>query len=139
MPPIHLRHQPCGSRRTGLGGPGCAGGRQLEAPPLTVPAAGGSSAHLQGQKPASQHQTRQMEAAERGCVSASPALLRACTIEPPLRTPTCQTRTQDLELRSERAAGSLSLTRNCSCSRCLTVTSRLPWGTVTFTLRAGPA
>lgn len=45
---------------------------------------GGSSAHLLGQKPASQHQTQQMEAAERGCVSASPALLRAYTIEPPL-------------------------------------------------------
>ena len=54
-------------------------------------------------------------------------------------TPTCQPRTQDLELRSAMAFRSLSLTRNCSCSRCLTLTSRLPWGTMTSTQRAGPA
>ena len=81
-----------------------------------------------------------MEAAERGYVSASAALLRGCIIEPPLLyLTTCQPRTQDLGLRLARAAGSPSLTPNCNCSRCLTVTSRLPWETTTSTLRAGPA
>lgn len=51
---------------------------------------GGSSEHLLGQKPASQHQTRQMEAAERGCVPCSepaPSSHLSCTRPPASHRP----------------------------------------------------
>lgn len=73
-------------------------------------------------------------------VSASPALLRGCTIEPPLLyLTTCQPRTQDLGLRLARAAGSLSLTASCGCFRCPTVTSRSALGDHDLHAAGGPS